>query len=296
VDRPLTFLPTPPVIDQGGFTVTNKRPLLLFSGGLDSTTMLYAALQESDVDVLFCDCGQHAQKIQAERLARRNIIRWMNEERVVESGKERFHVVHEFNYSGVNFASAPSMRSTQSVPWLVAALYHCDPCCHSEVRIGYVMGDDALIYRHEIQEAWRNLCLFSKTDAVPLEFPLLHYRKEQLLKWLPADLLDLIWVCETPKWRGMEIVACGHCKPCERHNREMKSAFGTTVQFKKFVKQAKEANRQWRERRDQEIIAENIKKEEHGEKVRDEIVEDAPILTAPNAGDSSVECAPALAG
>jgi 7-cyano-7-deazaguanine synthase in queuosine biosynthesis len=267
--------------------MSDKRPLLLFSGGLDSTMMLNLALRETDVDVLSSDCGQHELKLQAEKLARQRIIRWMDVDRAVGDDERRFTVRDRTNFVGVNFAMAPGMVSSQAPAWLFAALHTFDPNRHSEVRIGYVLGDDALAYRHEMQEAWKYLSLLSKRETVPLVFPLISYRKSQFLKWLPADLLDLIWVCEIPYWQGTTIVQCGRCNPCQRHQMEMTRAFGNKAKFEKAVTAAKRDTKAYHAHRDKLRLERDVP--EPG-KASEEEFTDPSAKPAPGS-DSSVEAA-----
>jgi 7-cyano-7-deazaguanine synthase in queuosine biosynthesis len=222
--------------------MSDKRPLLLFSGGLDSTHMLRSTLQETDVDILYIECGQHAQKIQAEHLARIDILRWIDAHRWVSdvAGEDVHRIRNHLEYRALTFVGAPGMTLSQAPVWLFAALYHFDPGIHSEVRIAYVLGDDALIYRHEIEAAWTNLCLVSKGVSVPLVFPLMGWRKSTLVNNTPADLLDLVWVCELPEWKGTTITPCHRCPACKRHDREMREAFGSSKDFQKRVKRAKD--------------------------------------------------------
>lgn len=218
--------------------MSDKRPLLLFSGGLDSTYMLRTALMETDVDVLYIDCGQCKNKIQAESISRTAILRWMDDHAMLVEDEKRHRVRRTFDYTGVSYADAPNMMSSQAPVWLIGALYHFDPSIHSEVRVAYVMGDDALIYRHEMATAWENLCLLAKGVSVPLVFPLMGWRKSTILKYIQPDLLDLIWVCELPTWVGTTLTPCHKCIPCKRHDREMKEAFGKIKFFKERVKSA----------------------------------------------------------
>lgn len=224
--------------------MSDKCPLLLFSGGLDSTFMLQAALQETDVDTLYVDAGQHVQKVQAEQLAQTAILAWLYRRGSEGTAIAPHRVRYAFEYTAKNLSSAPGIMSTQAPSWLIAAMYHFDPNLHSEVQIAYVMGDDALIYRHEMAAAWANLCLVSKGVAVPLVFPYMGWRKKNFLQRMPADLVDLVWVCELPEWEGKTITPCHRCPACKRHAREMKEHFGTPNAFRLLAKRARAASKE----------------------------------------------------
>jgi 7-cyano-7-deazaguanine synthase in queuosine biosynthesis len=261
--------------------MSNKRPLLLFSGGLDSTAMLYYELQNTDVDVLYIKGGQHDQKIQAELLARNSILDWLKDDRPVEPGKEHHQVVRDRSFDSINFAVSPGILACQPTSWMVAALYHVNPEIHSEVRIAYVMGDDALIYRHEMVNAWNYLLAFSKgVSDIPLVFPLMRWRKENILHHLPIQLVERVWVCELPVWKGQTITACGKCRPCKRHQKEMLEQFGSMKNFRQRCKEARKADLEARKNRPKpllEVDPSDLKSI------------DAPVVGKIASGDSSIE-------
>ncbi len=199
--------------------VSSKIPLLLFSGGLDSTFMLQQSLMESDVDILYVDGGQAPLKIQAEELARLDILDWFIE--VKKKNPTRFHSVRgQRHFNSPNFAGAPGALTSQPVSWLIAALYHCDPERHSCVRVAYVMGDDMAGFRHELCKAWDALLMVTKLHFVPIEFPLIFIKKPQLLREIDQELIPMTWTCETPVWLKKTLVPCGKCVPCKRSDIE----------------------------------------------------------------------------
>ena len=204
------------------------RPLLLFSGGLDSTVMLQLALRESPVDVLYGECGQHRQKVIKEREARGKIIAHYNDVMPYKVWNE-FEPNQEISLNG-----SPYKSWGQMVPWLVYAIQAVDPEQHSEVQIGFVMGDSNAVVFDEVVKAWNSLWAISKTGpVVPLVFPLSREVKPNLLNKLDPRVYSMIWVCETPS----SDKKCGSCLPCMTHQHALnlfKNAKG--VSYPKVIK------------------------------------------------------------
>lgn len=194
-----------------------KIPLLLFSGGLDSTFNLWERLQNTPVDVLYVDAGQDRLKIVAEKAARKALIELIQQSSTFQV---RAELEHE---DAIRFADAKGTKFAQVPAWIFAGVWHANPAVHSSVEIAYVMGDDALSFKYEIELAWNNLCIITKGVIIPLRFPQALCRKEIFLRDLPAELLEKIWVCETPSVSGEENTptACGTCRPCGKHTYEL---------------------------------------------------------------------------
>lgn len=116
------------------------------------------------------------------------------------------------------------------VPWLVYALQAVNPEIHSEVQMGFVMGDSNSLVFQDLIQAWNNLWKISKKgDVVPLVIPLQTYVKYALLNELDPRVYPLIWVCEQPT----SDKACKSCTPCLTHQHALnvfKQHHGQTLQ------------------------------------------------------------------
>ncbi len=209
------------------------RPLILFSGGLDSTTLLYDRLVRGDnVDVLYIDCGQGPNKIAAEKAAAINILDLFQDFKsrgLLEAEVETRHMDATFAWSR---GHAPSTFSfAQVLPWLVTAMQYVDSYKHSKVEIAYCMGDQISSELYKLQAVWAQLwsCI-SDRPLVPLEFPFLRQSKQYFLERLPSYLRDLTWVCEIPVDRheegddealaGPRWGQCWKCMACKRSKME----------------------------------------------------------------------------
>lgn len=189
----------------------SKIPLILLSGGLDSTYLLQNQLyQMGGADVLYVNGGQHPIKQDAELKARRKIIDHFN--------NNYPHKV-EAEWECLNSRSIvgnDNHKWSQPPAWIMGALTCIQPGRHSELQIGYV-NDDSLSFGynlHHVEKAWYHLQKISVVaeEPVPIKFPLMYMSKVEILRNLDKRLLDDIWICETPKDID---TPCGKCKPCK---------------------------------------------------------------------------------
>jgi 7-cyano-7-deazaguanine synthase in queuosine biosynthesis len=193
----------------------DKRILMLFSGGLDSTWLLYNRVKEGcAVDVFYAKGGQSQFKQECEKQRRELIKAWIEEHATEENPADITEV--RDNQVEVQFGAAKHASWRQAIGWLVSALAVVDYTKHGCVEIGYVMGDEISQHLHDIQDAWKSLWKFSKMgDPIPLEFPLRITSKYDILKQLPGELYKLTWVCELPVMEeGGALRACEHCHAC----------------------------------------------------------------------------------
>lgn len=201
--------------------MSEKCPLILFSGGLDSTYLLWKEARNPEnaaVWVVYADAQQGEAKKSMEKKARRRIIDKLNCE---QDAKPIFTLTSD---STVYLANTPSAAFRQPLGWLVAAMEVVDPDIHTSVMIAYVEGDQITQNFNELKTAWQAVWSFTKQGpVVPLEFPLNHTSKVSIFKELPPDYYDEIWYCELPSYDGDsdDGTACGQCVPCITHATEL---------------------------------------------------------------------------
>lgn len=190
-----------------------KRPLTLFSGGVDSTYILYQhMISFRSVDVMYIDGGQGPAKVACEKKARQEILEWLRSNSTAWNVCER-----DDPLSKVNFSRMSSATWRQLVPWMIGALEIVDPDKHSCVEVGYLCGDSNAQVFDKIIETWNLLwAICRREEVVPLKFPLrLHY-KATVMRELPEELYALTWVCELPAiGENNTMVQCGECPSCE---------------------------------------------------------------------------------
>lgn len=207
--------------------MAEKRPLVLFSGGLDSTFRMY---QHSDAgrnaDYTYVDAGQSAEKVKIEQASVERVLQWLHKRK-----PDAYHQCHRYPNSKVNFANGVDVGWSQPIPWLICALEIVDPSRHSAVEISYVMGDEIGSRIPALKEAWAALWpIAKKSEFVPLEFPLMDVSKQNILYNMPPDLYDLTWVCELPRSHIFEAPTCciamershnSRCRACETRMTEL---------------------------------------------------------------------------
>ena len=220
--------------------MTTKIPLILFSGGLDSTALLYKQLQNGPCDVMYADGGQHPGKIASELVAREKIINYLN-------ATCPHKVQQDFRAPHISFAQSPGNRYSQPAAWLFAALSVIDGTRHSELRVGYVYDDGGFCrWLPNIENAWRELQRFSRWhDPIPVVWPLIDWEKYQLLDVIDPELVNMIWVCEQPKHENdNKFSQCGSCRPCKTAKQALanyKEDHGYTIHTKLLINRQRRA-------------------------------------------------------
>lgn len=211
-----------------------KHPLIVFSGGLDSTYLLYCTLLTSDVYTCYFEANQGPSKIHAEHDARESIIRILEQitgHRVIRDTivtipdvqtviKDHWDKRHHQTVSKV-----PDKAWGQSHQWLNALLYVSDASKHSEIMMGYLSDDGLAQYYDSIIETWRLLQRTAKTTPVDLKFPLSVIPKENVFRRLPLEIQRATWTCELPVGDHingiLKIVPCENCGPCRTKAKEV---------------------------------------------------------------------------
>lgn len=215
-------------------TESKKVPLILFSGGLDSTYLLQEQLEKGDVEVLYVEGRQSPAKVKAELRARENIIRVLEDitgNKVI--AQHEIKSIPEYTVQGYGRRDPNDMdwKFQQPYQWLLGALHAADGRRHSALMIAYVTGDQISPDLTKIQEAWNVMMSFTKQTPVPLEYPVVYHRKYQIVQRMYAKVYRHHWVCELPvviyvdeeksKSRHLrdltQYKACGKCEACLTH-------------------------------------------------------------------------------
>ncbi len=185
-------------------------PLVLFSGGLDSTYLLSVLLKTTDVDVLYVSGPQGKLKETHEIRARKKIVAWLNK-------NKPYSVRTQHHWELPNGVPGYAYRFGQVLPWFYSAMTVADGLKHTVVNIAYVMGDQVCQHFAEMTWAWDYMKEVCMSKPVPLRFPLKDTTKVQILNQLEPELLKLVWFCETPKKNK----PCGECAACINHQVEL---------------------------------------------------------------------------
>lgn len=192
-----------------------KKVGVLFSGGLDSTYLIYKNLKDGNiVTPIYIEIENNAFKSKLEK----NRIELLYKEFKSEFGENIHKIEYVLNfrvggcYHNLSFAQMPI--------WIVGLLY--SQCLDvDEFQIGYTMNDDAISYLGEIKEIYYSFNKINNGDIKDIVFPLTKDAKRDMFRNLPLQYKELIVSCEDPILHNedsqiIEYKPCCNCAACKR--------------------------------------------------------------------------------
>lgn len=206
--------------------------LIPWSGGLDSTALIYRRLKEGhEVTAVRFALENNEKQTAGERLAVENLSHWLKQE-----ADDKF----SFNHAMTPFVTVHLFGGSfvQPVLWSsflgIAASVLGD---FDAIEMAYVLNDDACSYLPEISRQIRNsyaICARpSNKRKLRISFPLVKFTKRELWNSLPNGLRYLIHFCE------FSDKPCGQCPSCKRFEREIMSVYDFMLQREDFKSQFK---------------------------------------------------------
>lgn len=248
----------------------SKHPLLVFSGGMDSSYMLWKQLEQGDVYTCYIKASQSQDKIPMELAARKKIIRFFESKTgnrvisdiIVNLGNS-FLVKETDPTDGSTKRSwnnvIPDHTFGQAPLWQFGMQFAADGTRHSKICMGVVMGDQISMHLGDLALAWQHTSAFSRYEPVPLEFPLMHKSKDAILREMPLEIIRDLWICELPAQAGddvpddVQFVPCERCAACEtmaktvfiwerRNKRTLKEAIDERMEYLNSTTLANEAS------------------------------------------------------
>lgn len=211
--------------------MTQHHTLVLFSGGLDSTTCLFKLLSQTkdEVSTIYVDLDNNRHKSWCERLA----IKLLYERAEKHIRKLSGHTEAEASIEGGPGGKDGGLA--QPPIWMFHAAFRlsqADTKLKKRVCVGYTRGDCAVAALPKIQAMWASIWSMINSDPVPeLYTPLIKSTKHNsrsFLKKLERDhkglkILNTLWVCEMPKnvvsSKFVGYKPCGKCEPCIRSKK-----------------------------------------------------------------------------
>ena len=201
----------------------NKKVAVLFSGGLDSTYLLWKNLKEGNIVVpVYVEIENNEAKSILEKNRIELLYREFKKEFDADSsweGKSKLKRIEYLFNVGIS-AREDSLYFKQVPVWIFATLF-MQSLDVDEIQIGYVSNDDAISFLDDIRKIYKSyqaICDPMKS----LKFPLVKYKKELMARELPENYLKLIVSCENPRIVGnndaefIEYSPCCRCEPCKR--------------------------------------------------------------------------------
>jgi 7-cyano-7-deazaguanine synthase in queuosine biosynthesis len=183
--------------------------LVLFSGGCDSTLVLYNLLKENRQEQITALSINHNQvpAIEENKKARALFK--------IEMQKRELNYLVNFAEVDISskYASVIDIKGlSQPIIWsMIAMLYIRD---NDTIYFGYHSGDDFWQYKTEFENAIHNICAICD-KKVTIEYPLRLYEKCVIIDMLKKrGLYEYCWYCEKPT---LDNKPCGECIPCKLH-------------------------------------------------------------------------------
>jgi hypothetical protein len=211
------------------FLPKNKNVLLLFSGGLDSTYLLWKNLENGNtVTPIYVELKNNKNKSTIEKQQIKLIWNELREGYHEKLEKIKFIGNYEI------FPSCDPVRMKQIPFWVISMLFAQDYKYHNEIHVGYVQEDGAaLSYINDIKKMYYSFLPI--TDGLAdLKFPLVKKSKNDIIRELPDNLFNLIITCENPIIKPYRIgkafkydwdkedyrfwKPCGECEMCKKIN------------------------------------------------------------------------------
>jgi hypothetical protein len=200
-----------------------KRVAILFSGGLDSTYLMWKNLKDgNEVTPIYVEIENNEVKTIIEKNRVKLLCKEFRKE--FDDTKSMFErkQVNDLVFAikvGVH-ANEGSLYFKQVPIWLFSVVFLQGMDNVDEIQIGYVSNDDAISYLDDIQNIYKSYQAISE-PMKPLVFPLTKMKKYKMAHELPKQYRDLIFSCEMAKIVGSkdaEIIkyeACCDCVPCK---------------------------------------------------------------------------------
>ena len=193
--------------------------LLMLSGGIDSTYLLYHYLRDTEHRVHAHHISiryPHQQRWRAEDPACEKIVEWCRANlREFEYSTSRFDLdFHRIGWdSDLQLLVASKVALNLGDGPIVLALGWCvDDLERPRVRRRQELG--------VTPEIWRALCRSTghPHSSSKLSFPLIEagITKTDILRMMPVELLRLTRSCRSPRFEDGECRPCGSCHACTR--------------------------------------------------------------------------------
>lgn len=185
-------------------------PMILWSGGLDSTHVVWNHLANNEsVDVLYVNVANNEVKSNREFAAQEKIIDVL--------GAYPSQIRNRYKLDIGSIFPSKNFKSAQAFLWIMAVQLYFDPNLHSHVEAGYIKGDDYWHFKHHAETAHQSLShAFHENPGFGITYPLEWRDKasiyaDYLDQPLGKRLLEHVTWCEAPT---IEIPKECSCNPC----------------------------------------------------------------------------------
>ena len=180
----------------------DKKVAILFSGGLDSTYLVWKNLTDgNEVYPIYIEIENNDKKTMLEKNRIKLLWKEFNNEFHYNKPLNK-SLLHDIQYVlKVNVSSREDSLYFKQIPIWMFAMAFLQSLSIDEIQIGYVANDDAISYLSDIQNIYKSFEVISE-PLLPLTFPLVKNQKHQIFRELPIQYRDLIFSCENAKIIG----------------------------------------------------------------------------------------------
>jgi 7-cyano-7-deazaguanine synthase in queuosine biosynthesis len=199
--------------------MTDKVPLILWSGGLDSTYLVWDNISKGrSVDVVYVELANNASKVKRELAARVKIKAKLDE---YESKIRKDYIFKVMPLiEGDNLSK--EICYPQPYMWSYALQSVFDSSRHSHVETGYIKIDDFVSIKDSCEKfiALGSEIFFEREHPIELKFPLISFDKSQLLDSYEGSdygksiLQEVTWCEGGGRVDGKWTNKCD-CRPCK---------------------------------------------------------------------------------
>lgn len=191
--------------------MSTKVPLILWSGGLDSTYLVYDRLINGHpVDVLNVELENNDDIQVHEKAAMGSMAKILQADKSLAAGIRN-------NYTYRLNRLCASITFAQPLCWTFAYMSVLDTDKHSSIEIGYVEGDDFWHHKHDIVNYVKTIMSVHFPSPVPVEFPLEWIDKAAILRNMGSTVLGRKLLSKVRYCESVDKKACGTCASCIKH-------------------------------------------------------------------------------
>lgn len=147
--------------------MTDKLPLILWSGGLDSTYLVWDHVSNGrSVDVMYINLHNNVESCKREIAARDQIKKLLEQ---FKEGRIRNDIIVDMPSMDV----ADEVQMSQALVWMFAYHLNFDTLKHSHAELAYVRGDDFWHISNSIAEAHKHLLrCFRGEEQFRIKYPM----------------------------------------------------------------------------------------------------------------------------
>ncbi len=195
--------------------------LCMFSGGLDSTAVLYKLL----TDEQYADYNIHVHHMHLRNVEHRAIAEAVAIKKILDYFNEYNFKTFDFTESVIEtfFLQPPKFKrfifDSDMMAFFAANICLCDQSI-KKIAIGHTQTDillaDNLVLRRERMQKILDASFFPNEITAEWFSPLVELTKQETSDILPKELRDLTWSCRWPIYdENNTPLTCGKCLTCK---------------------------------------------------------------------------------